>query len=45
MFHPQIIGKPGYIMLLERLITYMKKFPDVWFANSRMIADHWDKIR
>jgi peptidoglycan/xylan/chitin deacetylase (PgdA/CDA1 family) len=41
MFHPQIIGKPGNIMLLERLIKYMKKFPNVWYANARMIADYW----
>ena len=41
MFHPQIIGKPGNIMLLERLIGYMKKFPDVWYANARMIAEHF----
>ena len=41
MFHPQIIGKPGNMMLLERTINYMKRFPGVWFANARMVADHW----
>ncbi|HEX9913431.1 MAG TPA: polysaccharide deacetylase [Candidatus Bathyarchaeia archaeon] len=41
MFHPQIIGKPGNMMLLERTINYMKRFPGVWFANARMVAEHW----
>ena len=41
MFHPQIIGKPGNMMLLERLINYMKKFPNVWYANARTIAQNW----
>jgi peptidoglycan/xylan/chitin deacetylase (PgdA/CDA1 family) len=41
MFHPQIIGKPGNIMLLERLIGYMKKFPNVWYADARTIAEYW----
>ena len=41
MFHPQIIGKPGNIMLLDRLLTYIKKFPDVWFATAEEVARHW----
>lgn len=41
MFHPQIIGKPGYIMLMDRLLSYMKKFPRVWFATAEEIARYW----
>ncbi len=41
MFHPQIIGKPGYIMLLDRLLSYVKKFPRVWYANAGEIARYW----
>jgi peptidoglycan/xylan/chitin deacetylase (PgdA/CDA1 family) len=41
MFHPQIIGKPGYIMLLDRLLSYIKKFPRVWFATAEQIARYW----
>lgn len=41
MFHPQIIGKPGNLMLLERLLTYIERFPDVWFANAKDIALYW----
>ena len=43
MFHPQIIGKPGNIMLLDRLINSMKKYPDVWFTNAREIAEYWNE--
>lgn len=41
MFHPQIIGKPGCIMLLDRLLSYIKKFPRVWFATAEEIARYW----
>ena len=41
MFHPQIIGKPGNIMLMERLLGHMKKFPDIWYADARTIAEYW----
>ena len=41
MFHPQIIGKPGGMMLLNRLLNYIKKFPNVWFAKASEIADFW----
>ena len=35
MFHPQIIGKPGNIMLLDRLLTYIKKFPGCGLPRRR----------
>ncbi len=41
MMHPQIIGKPGRIMLLERLIQHIKAYPDVWFATGGQIAQWW----
>ncbi|MGD2142228.1 MAG: hypothetical protein PVH79_01955, partial [Candidatus Bathyarchaeota archaeon] len=40
MFHPQIIGKPGNLMLLDKLLNYIKKYPDVWFAKAEEIAQH-----
>ena len=43
MFHPQVIGKPGRVALLERLIKHIKERPDVWFARGREIADWWRK--
>ncbi len=42
MFHPQIIGKPGNMMLLDRLLNYIEKYPDVWFATAKEIAEHWN---
>jgi peptidoglycan/xylan/chitin deacetylase (PgdA/CDA1 family) len=41
MFHPQIIGKPGNLMLLGKLLSYIKKFPNVWFATGEQIARYW----
>jgi peptidoglycan/xylan/chitin deacetylase (PgdA/CDA1 family) len=41
MFHPQIIGKPGNMMLLDRLLNYIKKHLDVWFATAKEVAQHW----
>jgi hypothetical protein len=38
IFHPQIIGKPGGLMLLDRLLTYIERFPTVWRATAQEIA-------
>ena len=40
MFHPQIIGKPGYMMLFRRLLTYIRNFPNVWFATADQVAQY-----
>jgi peptidoglycan/xylan/chitin deacetylase (PgdA/CDA1 family) len=45
MFHPQIIGKPGNIMLLERTMEYIEKHTGVWSATAREIAEHWNSRR
>ncbi len=39
--HPQIIGSPGRLMMLERLIEYMKSMDGVWFAKGWEIAKWW----
>lgn len=41
MFHPQIIGTPGKVLILEELIQYIKTFPDVWFCTGSEIAEFW----
>lgn len=41
MMHPQIIGKPGRILMLEKLIQHIKSYPDVWFATGEQIAEWW----
>ncbi|MCW3992720.1 MAG: polysaccharide deacetylase [Candidatus Bathyarchaeota archaeon] len=41
MFHPQVIGKPGSLMLLDRLLDHIEGFPGVWFATAEEVARHW----
>jgi peptidoglycan/xylan/chitin deacetylase (PgdA/CDA1 family) len=41
MFHPQIIGKPGNMMLFDRLLSYIRQSPNVWFATGEEIARYW----
>jgi peptidoglycan/xylan/chitin deacetylase (PgdA/CDA1 family) len=36
--HPHVIGHRSRIVMLERLITYMKSRPGVWFATHEEIA-------
>lgn len=38
--HPQIIGRPHRIQMLERFIRYMLEHEGVWFARMREIADY-----
>jgi peptidoglycan/xylan/chitin deacetylase (PgdA/CDA1 family) len=38
--HPQIIGRRHRAQMLERLIAYIKSFPDVWIARHIDIAKH-----
>ena len=39
--HPQIIGRPGRMLMLERFIDYMCGFPGLWFATGQEVADYW----
>ena len=39
--HPQIIGRPGRVQMLSRLIDYISSFPDVWWATGSEIAEYW----
>jgi peptidoglycan/xylan/chitin deacetylase (PgdA/CDA1 family) len=41
--HPQWIGRPARVRMLERLIAYMKSFDDVWWATGREIVDYWSE--
>ena len=38
--HPHIIGHRARIAMLDRLVTYMKSRPGVWFATHEQIARH-----
>jgi hypothetical protein len=37
--HPQIIGRPSRITLLEDLIRYILGHPRVWLARCDEVAD------
>jgi len=41
MLHPQVIGKPGRIRMLDKLLAHIKQYPDVWFATGEEIATWW----
>lgn len=38
VMHPQFIGQPNRLAMLRKLIQFMQKFPDVWFATGEEIA-------
>ncbi len=39
--HPQFIGRPGRLMMLQRLVDFIRGFPQVWFATGTEIAEYW----
>jgi allantoinase len=39
--HGRIIGRPGRIGALARLIEHMQRHEGVWLCNRRAIAEHW----
>jgi allantoinase len=39
--HPAVIGQPQRAKYLDAALTYLKSFPDVWFATGRQIAEHY----
>ena len=40
VMHPQVIGHRYRMQMLERLVTYMRKKPGVWFATQEQIAQY-----
>jgi peptidoglycan/xylan/chitin deacetylase (PgdA/CDA1 family) len=38
--HPHVIGHRARMTMLDRLVTYMKSKPGVWFATHEQIARH-----
>jgi peptidoglycan/xylan/chitin deacetylase (PgdA/CDA1 family) len=41
--HPFVTGRPSRIILLERLIDYMRSFDGVWFTTLEEIASYCAK--
>ncbi len=39
--HARIIGRPGRIRALERFLSYIRDYPDVWIATRTDIARFW----
>ena len=39
MMHPQVIGTPGHIQILDQLIQHILEKDDVWFATGSQVAD------
>ncbi|TVR93572.1 MAG: polysaccharide deacetylase [Trueperaceae bacterium] len=39
--HPQFIGRPGRLAMLERVLSRISTYPDVWFASLRDVATYW----
>ena len=39
--HPQYIGRPGRLLMLERLIRYIRSFPNVEFMRVIDVAQMW----
>lgn len=45
VMHPQIMGRPSRIRMLDRLVRHMKDKGDVWFARPVELFDHWASLR
>ncbi|MEM0900523.1 MAG: allantoinase PuuE [Pseudomonadota bacterium] len=41
--HCRLVGRPGRIAALQRVLDHMKSHEGVWFATRLEIADHWAK--
>ena len=41
--HPQYIGRPGRLLMLERLIEHIKNYPNVEFMRAIDVARMWTK--
>ena len=39
--HPQVIGHPSRLLMLRRLIRFMRRHRGVWWATASQVADHW----
>ncbi|WVQ81090.1 hypothetical protein IAT38_003212 [Cryptococcus sp. DSM 104549] len=42
--HPRIIGRPGRLAYLIKLIEHIKKHDGVWVPTRSEIAEHWKKV-
>lgn len=40
-FHPQLIGRPGRLAALRKLIDHVQRTPGVWVAALEDVSRHW----
>jgi peptidoglycan/xylan/chitin deacetylase (PgdA/CDA1 family) len=43
--HPFCVGRHPRIAMLDELLSYIKSFPDVWFASHLEVASEWRRVR
>jgi peptidoglycan/xylan/chitin deacetylase (PgdA/CDA1 family) len=43
-FHPNLLGRPGRMLMLKTLLTYMRSFDDVWWGTCEQLALHVGSI-
>ena len=43
--HPFCIGRHPRIAMLDELITFIKGFPNVWFAHHLDVAEEWRRMQ
>ena len=39
-FHPNLLGRPGRMLMLKTLLGYMRSFDDVWWGTCEQLASH-----
>jgi peptidoglycan/xylan/chitin deacetylase (PgdA/CDA1 family) len=39
--HPQVIGHPSRLLMLRKLIRFMKEHEGVWWTTAGAVARHW----
>jgi peptidoglycan-N-acetylglucosamine deacetylase len=42
--HPQVIGRPSRLALLDRMLTYVRSCEDVWIGTCAEIATYCDSV-
>jgi len=39
--HPEVVGHGSRMLMLRKLVRFMKKQKGVWFTTCRAVAEHW----
>ncbi len=43
ILHPQVSGRPMRYRILDQFLHFVREHDDVWWANGRAIADHYER--